>query len=51
VNNDHADPAHAAFGGDKQLGIGPENHTMMLDHYQQTKNMLVSYSNNAPGFS
>ena len=42
--------AHAAFGGDKQSGIGRENHKMMLDHYQQTKNMLVSYSNNALGF-
>ena len=40
----HAYPAHAAFGGYKQSGIGRENHRMMLDHYQQTKNMLVSYS-------
>src|SRR6202161_4205728 len=40
----HAYPAHAAFGGYKQSGIGRENHKMMLDHYQQTKNMLVSYS-------
>ena len=39
----HAYPAHAAFGGYKQSGIGRENHKMMLDHYQQTKNMLVSY--------
>ena len=39
----HAYPAHAAFGGYKQSGIGRENHKMMLDHYQQTKNLLVSY--------
>ena len=50
VNNFHAYPAHAAFGGYKQSGIGRENHKMMLDHYQQTKNMLVSYSQNAQGF-
>ena len=43
----HAYPAHAAFGGYKQSGIGRENHKMMLDHYQQTKNLLVSYSQNA----
>ena len=46
----HLYPAHAAFGGYKQSGIGRENHRMMLDHYQQTKNMLVSYSPNALGF-
>lgn len=46
----HAYPAHAAFGGYKQSGIGRENHHMMLDHYQQTKNMLVSYSPNKLGF-
>ena len=46
----HAYPAHAAFGGYKASGIGRENHKMMLDHYQQTKNMLVSYSPNALGF-
>ncbi len=46
----HHYPAHAAFGGYKQSGIGRENHKMMLDHYQQTKNMLVSYSPNAMGF-
>ncbi len=46
----HHYPAHAAFGGYKQSGIGRENHKMMLDHYQQTKNMLVSYSNKAMGF-
>jgi aldehyde dehydrogenase len=50
VNNYHAYPAHAAFGGYKQSGIGRENHKMMLDHYQQTKNMLVSYSPKALGF-
>ncbi|BBY44453.1 aldehyde dehydrogenase [Mycolicibacterium celeriflavum] len=46
----HVYPAHAAFGGYKQSGIGRENHKMMLDHYQQTKNLLVSYSNKAQGF-
>ncbi|HEY5341775.1 MAG TPA: aldehyde dehydrogenase [Candidatus Aquilonibacter sp.] len=46
----HAYPAHAAFGGYKQSGVGRENHKMMLDHYQQTKNLLVSYSPNALGF-
>ena len=46
----HASPAHAAFGGYKQSGIGRETHKMMLDHYQQTKNLLVSYSPNALGF-
>jgi len=46
----HAYPAHAAFGGYKQSGIGRENHSMMLDHYQQTKNMLVSYSPKKLGF-
>ena len=46
----HAYPAHAAFGGYKQSGIGRETHKMMLDHYQQTKNILVSYSPNALGF-
>lgn len=46
----HLYPAHAAFGGYKQSGIGRENHLMMLDHYQQTKNMLVSYSTKAMGF-
>jgi aldehyde dehydrogenase len=40
----HAYPAHAAFGGYKKSGIGRENHKMMLEHYQQTKNLLVSYS-------
>jgi aldehyde dehydrogenase len=46
----HAYPAHAAFGGYKQSGIGRETHKMMLDHYQQTKNLLVSYSPQALGF-
>src|SRR5215468_784920 len=46
----HAYPAHAAFGGYKQSGIGRETHKMMLDHYQQTKNMLVSYSPRKLGF-
>ncbi len=46
----HQYPAHAAFGGYKQSGIGRENHKMMLDHYQQTKNLLVSYSDKAQGF-
>ena len=46
----HAYPAHAAFGGYKQSGIGRETHKMMLDHYQQTKNLLVSYGNKAQGF-
>ncbi|MBK8066619.1 MAG: aldehyde dehydrogenase family protein [Rhodanobacteraceae bacterium] len=46
----HAYPAHAAFGGYKQSGIGRENHSKMLDHYQQTKNLLVSYSPKALGF-
>jgi aldehyde dehydrogenase len=46
----HAYPAHAAFGGYKKSGIGRETHKMMLDHYQQTKNLLVSYSEKALGF-
>ncbi|TQM33095.1 acetaldehyde dehydrogenase ExaC [Nocardia bhagyanarayanae] len=46
----HAYPAHAAFGGYKKSGIGRENHKMMLDHYQQTKNLLVSYSPTKLGF-
>jgi len=46
----HLYPAHAAFGGYKSSGIGRENHAMMLDHYQQTKNLLVSYSPKAMGF-
>jgi len=46
----HQYPAHAAFGGYKQSGIGRETHKMMLEHYQQTKNLLVSYSTKALGF-
>ncbi len=46
----HAYPAHAAFGGYKKSGIGRETHKMMLDHYQQTKNVLVSYGTKALGF-
>ncbi len=47
----HCYPAHAAFGGYKQSGIGRETHRMMLDHYQQTKNLLVSYDPQAAGAS
>ena len=50
VNCYHNYPAHAAFGGYKKSGIGRETHKMMLDHYQQTKNMLISYDKNALGF-
>lgn len=46
----HHYPAHAAFGGYKKSGVGRENHKMMLNHYQQTKNMLVSYDINPMGF-
>jgi aldehyde dehydrogenase len=46
----HAYPAHAAFGGYKQSGVGRETHKMMLHHYQQTKNLLVSYSQKPLGF-
>jgi len=46
----HAYPAHAAFGGYKESGIGRETHKMMLDHYQQTKNLLVSYAEQKLGF-
>ena len=46
----HHYPAHAAFGGYKKSGVGRENHKMMLDHYQQTKNLLVSYDINPMGF-
>ena len=46
----HAYPAHAAFGGYKESGIGRETHKVMLDHYQQTKNLLVSYSESKLGF-
>ncbi|MEM6702026.1 MAG: aldehyde dehydrogenase family protein [Acidobacteriota bacterium] len=50
VNCYHHYPAHAAFGGYKQSGIGRENHRMMLSHYRQTKNLLVSYDQNPMGF-
>lgn len=50
VNCYHHYPAHAAFGGYKKSGVGRETHKMMLDHYQQTKNMLVSYDINPLGF-
>lgn len=50
INCYHAYPAHAAFGGYKKSGIGRETHKMMLDHYQQTKNLLISYSTNPLGF-
>ena len=50
TNTYHQYPAHAAFGGYKQSGIGRENHRMMLDHYQQTKNLLVSYAEGPQGF-
>ena len=46
----HHYPAHAAFGGYKKSGVGRENHKMMLNHYQQTKNMLISYDINPLGF-
>lgn len=50
VNNYHAYPAHAPFGGYKKSGFGRENHKMMLDHYRNTKNMLISYDKNRLGF-
>lgn len=50
VNCYHAYPAHAPFGGYKKSGFGRENHLMMLDHYRQTKNMLISYHKNKLGF-
>ncbi|HMQ63910.1 MAG TPA: aldehyde dehydrogenase family protein, partial [Flavilitoribacter sp.] len=50
VNCYHAYPAHAPFGGYKKSGIGRETHRMMLNHYRQTKNMLVSYKKKAEGF-
>lgn len=49
VNQYHTYPAHAAFGGYKESGIGRENHLMMLAHYQQTKNLLVSYAEGSAG--
>jgi aldehyde dehydrogenase len=50
VNCYHAYPAHAPFGGYKKSGFGRENHKMMLDHYRQTKNMLISYNKQKLGF-
>ena len=50
VNCYHSYPAHAAFGGYKNSGIGRETHKMMLNHYQQTKNVLVSYAEVPDGF-
>jgi len=50
INCYHAYPAHAAFGGYKKSGIGRETHKMMLDHYQNTKNLLISYDVNPLGF-
>lgn len=50
VNQYHTYPAHAPFGGYKQSGFGRENHKMMLDHYRQTKNMLISYDKKKQGF-
>lgn len=50
MNCYHLYPAHAAFGGYKKSGVGRETHKMILDHYQQTKNMLVSYSESPLGF-
>jgi aldehyde dehydrogenase len=50
VNCYHTYPAHAAFGGYKKSGFGRENHKMMLSHYQQNKNMLISYDKKAMGF-
>ncbi|MGF7038363.1 aldehyde dehydrogenase family protein [Mucilaginibacter lappiensis] len=50
VNCYHAYPAHAPFGGYKKSGFGRENHKMMLNHYRQTKNMLISYNKNKLGF-
>jgi len=50
MNCYHAYPAHAAFGGYKKSGIGREGHKMALEHYQQTKNLLVSYDTNPLGF-
>jgi NAD-dependent aldehyde dehydrogenases len=50
INCYHLYPAHAAFGGYKQSGIGRETHKMMLEHYRRTKNLLVSYDKNPMGF-
>jgi aldehyde dehydrogenase len=50
VNNYHAYPAHAPFGGYKKSGFGRETHLMMMNHYRQSKNMLISYDKNKLGF-
>jgi aldehyde dehydrogenase len=50
VNCYHAYPAHAPFGGYKISGFGRENHLMMMNHYRQSKNMLISYDKNKLGF-
>lgn len=50
VNCYHLYPEHAPFGGYKSSGFGRENHKMMLNHYRQTKNMLISYDKNKLGF-
>jgi len=50
VNCYHLYPAHAPFGGYKKSGFGRETHKMMLNHYRQTKNMLISYNKNKLGF-
>ncbi len=50
ANNVHADPAHAAFDGDRQSGIGRENHKTMLDHDRQTKTILMRDNPNKLGF-
>lgn len=50
VNCYHAYPAHTPFGGYKKSGFGRETHKMMLNHYRQTKNMLISYDQNKLGF-
>lgn len=50
VNQYHTYPAHAPFGGYKQSGFGRENHKMMLDHYRQVKNILVSFDKNKQSF-
>ncbi|WP_353480067.1 aldehyde dehydrogenase family protein [Haliscomenobacter sp.] len=50
VNCYHSYPAHAPFGGYKKSGFGRETHKMMLGHYRQTKNMLISYNKSKLGF-
>tara|TARA_B100001094_G_scaffold330913_1_gene397462 strand:- start:1860 stop:2054 length:195 start_codon:yes stop_codon:yes gene_type:complete len=50
VNNYHAYPAHAPFGGYKESGLGRETHKMMLNAYRQNKNLIISYGNEETGF-